>query len=58
MLLVFPVSTSFSINFHVSTWLCVWMMSRLPLGSVGNLSWLPVGVSASFHPTTQRSPAA
>jgi hypothetical protein len=41
--LVLPVATSFSICFHVSTWLCEWMMSRSPLGSLGKRSSLPGG---------------
>lgn len=43
--LVLPVATSFSICFHVSTWLYGWIMSRDPSGFVGNLSWLPSGLS-------------
>ncbi len=42
MALVLPVASSFSMAFHVSTWLWLWMMSRSPLGSLGNLSSLPV----------------
>jgi hypothetical protein len=41
MALVLPVATSFSICFHVSTWLWDRMMSRSPFGSLGNLSSLP-----------------
>lgn len=41
MPLTLPVSRSFSISFHVSTWLWLWMISRSPLGSLGNLSSFP-----------------
>ena len=41
MALVLPVASTCSICFQVSTWLWLWMMSRWPLGSLGNLSSLP-----------------
>jgi len=41
MLFTLPVSSSFSICFHVSTWLYVRMISRSPSGSLGKRSSFP-----------------